>query len=188
MDKEFISRGTRAIIKIFSILAISLLVSSIVVEFANVYLTVGFRASDFFQVMEVYLSSCLSSHAGLVQSIGCVGFFALFLFADKLGDKVDGKGKVVKYATPIAFIVGTAGILLFDLFYWLVNLVRVFPKIGELFEGFGRVTFLDGYYNFVDIFAMLTSCLLLLLGVAGAVFIFVKAILKASNPEAKPTK
>lgn len=188
MDKEFISRGTKAIIKIFSILAISLLVSSIVVEFANVYLTVGFRADDFFQVMEVYLSSCLSNYTGLIQLIGCVGFFALFLFGDKLGDKIDGMGKVITSATPIAFIVGTVGILGFDLFYWIVNLVRVFPKIGQLFEEIGRVTFLEGYYNFVDIFAMLSSCLILLLGVVGGAFILVRTILKASNPDAKPTK
>ncbi|MBQ7761040.1 MAG: hypothetical protein IJ400_03185 [Clostridia bacterium] len=183
MNKEFLSTGTRAIIKILSILAISLLLASILIEFTNVYLSVGFRATDFFRLMEVYLSSCLSSYAGLIQLIGCVGFFALFLFADKLVDKIEGKGKIVTYATPIAFLIGSAGIVFFDLFYWIVNLVQVFPKIGKLFESFGQVTFLDGYYYFVEIFAMLTSCLILLLGVVCAVLLLVKILVKPSNPQ-----
>ncbi len=188
MNKEFLSKGTKAIIKILSILAISLLVASIIVELSNVYLSVGFRATDFFRLMEVYLSSCLSTYAGLVQLIGCVGFFTLFLFADKLVDKIEGKGKVVEYATPIVFTIGAACIVLFDLFYWLVNLVQIFPKIGTLFENMGKVPFLDGYYYFVEIFAMLTSCLVLLLGAVGAVLVVVRMFIKSGKSEPKSTK
>lgn len=181
MDKEFIFKGKRAIIKFFSILAISLLLASIVTDYTNVYLSVGFKATDFFRLMEIYTSSLLSSCAGLLQLIGIACFTALFFLADRLADKIDGQSKIVSIGAPVVFAVCSIFVLLFDLFYWIVNIVSIFPKIGSLFENIGRVSFLDGYYNFVEIFGMITSCLILLLGVCLAVFFVVKVYILASD-------